>query len=149
MHAMRVATIVAALIALAACRPPSVAEDTIDKLEGPHVAIVSQETMPNPTDQWTYTYAVLEVTGTGSHIDRISSVLSENGWNIQDSSALLLLAYLTKRGNSAPETELILDKLECFLDAHKYDKLGERFSAVTIHDDRTYYVAILTPLNKA
>jgi hypothetical protein len=124
-----------------------VADETVDSLDGPHVAIVSQETKPNPSDQWKYTYVMLEVTGAGSRLERISSVLRKNGWDFQERS-LPLLAYFTEPDEEVPETELILVKLDEVLDTHRYDEVGERFSKVPIRDDRTYFVAILTPLSR-
>lgn len=142
---VRVVTIVVTLLVLAACRLPTVADETVETLEGPSVTAVSQKSKPNPSDQWNYTYVMLEVTGPGSRLEQVSKVLRENGWEIRASS-LPLLAYFTEPGEEKPETELVLADLDDVLDTHRSDEVGERFSEVPTHDDRTYYVAILTPL---
>jgi hypothetical protein len=141
------ATVVVVLALLAACRLPTVADETVDRLEGPHVTIVSREVMPNPSDQWNYTYVMLEVSGEDPRLSRILSMLVDKGWAIHERS-LPILAYFTVPGEDRPETQLTLATLGSVLENHRYDEVGERFSNVPTHDDRTYYVAILTPLTR-
>jgi hypothetical protein len=104
--------------------------------------------MRSPSDEWNYEYVMLEVTGPGSRLDRVSSVLRENGWTIESNSALLLSAYFTRPGEEKAETELTLVRLDESLYTHSFDKVGKRLSEVPTHDGRTYYVAILTPLTR-
>jgi hypothetical protein len=146
MRMTRAAAAAIAVLALAACRLPTVPDESIESLEGTHVAVVSQQVEPNPTRQWNYTYIVLEVTGPEPRVETVASVLRESGWSVHDSRVLLLTADFAEENSDKPAADLGLVELDDFLEVNRSIEVQERFSSIPVHEGRTYYVAILTPL---
>jgi hypothetical protein len=119
---------------------PKVSEEAVKSLEGQHVRIVSQRVIPNPTDEWMYTYVVLEVSGPGSHIDTLEDVLSKNGWRVREGEDHLLISY-------TPDVTLSVQRLESFLEGRAQNtEVARSFSALELNERYGYYVVVLMPL---
>jgi hypothetical protein len=73
----------------AGCTPfslPAVPEDAVRSVEGDQVKIVERVRLSNPTDEWIYTYLMLEVAGEEPYLTTVVSTLAKNGWEVHHSS---------------------------------------------------------------
>lgn len=91
-----------------------------------------------------YTYVMFEVTPPDTSGEAVASVLRSNGWSVRDSTTAVLNAELHEDSN--PMVDLILVEFDEFLDDDPLAPGREEFAEVPTLDNRTYYVAVLTPL---
>ena len=50
---------------------------------------MAEESDTNPTEEWIYTYLLLEVDAPERHLDVVSETLTRNGWQTRESFTIL------------------------------------------------------------
>lgn len=155
-RAVLASVLVAVVLVLGGCGRlslPRVPEDAIQAVEGPGVTIAETAEESNPTEQWIYTYLLLEVVGEPPHVDLVEAALVDNGWRVEEfrpdprqqveESSILLIA---QRPAEDPTADLTLDPLDDYLAGGSSSIAIEAFSAIERDPKASYYVAILAPL---
>jgi hypothetical protein len=141
-----IVTCVTAFLLLVGCIPlslPSVPEDAIERVEGDRVAIVARAEYSNPTEEWLYTYLMLEVTGQEPYLDAVASTLEQNGWEIVSVKP----SPDNRVSARMPDTaRLSLFDYHDYMDETRSSEPRRTFAQVPTSDDRGYFVAILTPI---
>jgi hypothetical protein len=131
---------------LTGCLPfslPRVPRHVIESVEGEHVTIVAQAVATNPTEQWYYTYLMLEVGGSELHLDTVTSTLTSNGWEIEYTESIpdnLPSAVLPD------QADLSLADFAGYMSSPSNPAVFEEFAKVSTSDDKGYFVAIIMPM---
>lgn len=125
----------------------SVNEETVQTIAGSDVAIVYQMEHPNPTDEWLYTYLLLEVSGPPPRRETVTSTLASNGWlvSIPDTTDADQAGYPTA---DRPGASLTLVELADFVEPGPFTRPEKRFAEFPVREDRDYFVAIVMPLDR-
>ena len=123
---------------------PSVSDSVIDRVRGENVRIVAEESDTNPTEEWIYTYLLLEVDAPERHLDVVSETLTRNGWQTRESAAqnIQLVALIPA------EADLTLITLDSFLKPIASSPVAAKFADVQRDVDKAYFVAIIMPLEE-
>lgn len=137
----RCVVLIALVVMITGCSTlPTVDDGIVRTLESPDVAIVTTAVQANPTDEWNYTYALMDVTdreGIGSD-EVLSRSLIENGWAVSSHQGQLVADRV--------ESGLVVLRLEDFLN-NRWDPVATEFRGFSNSNGANYFVAILMPYN--
>lgn len=130
---------------------PSVPEDIVETVASEQVTIVDQTSYNNPTDEWVYTYLLLEVSGDEPELDTVRTTLSANGWKTRlppdlDSDPFRETPDYSLSADR-PEANLTLLELEIYLEGGRHQPTEKQFAEFPTRSEYTYFVAIIMPLD--
>lgn len=130
----------------------SVSEETVQSVAGADVVIVDEVEYPNPTDDWLYTYLLLEVSGPPPRRDTVISTLASNGWKVSvpdpEARHPFAGAVDTYPSASRPKAVLTLVDLPDYLKDGLFTQPEKQFAQFPVREDRDYFVAIVMPLDR-
>jgi hypothetical protein len=130
-------------LTLSSCaRLPIVADDLVKSIEAnSRVEIVMQVERPNPTDEWMYTYLLLEVSGEDPQ-GTIATSLAQSGWKVKQSADSKILLVATR----LPEADLFVMSYLDFMPVRPSAEPDSTFVNFPRRSDRTYFVVTMKPL---
>lgn len=125
----------------------SVSEETVQSVAGGDVVIVDEVEYPNPTDNWLYTYLLLEVRGPPPRRETVLSTLASNGWDVSvpDATDVDPPGYAVA---DRPGATLTLVGLADFVEPGPFTRPEKKFAEFPVRVDRDYFVAIIMPLDR-
>jgi hypothetical protein len=124
---------------------PGVPEEILNTIEGEYVTVVARHDGSNPTEQWMYTYLMLEVSGPEPGVKVVEDALAANGWEV-DTDLVTDLLLVADIGGGEPGAHLVLVTLRDFT-VNRSDGAAREFTKVSTAAGLTYYVAIVSPTN--
>jgi hypothetical protein len=130
---------------------PSIPEHIVETVAGEQVTIVDQMSYNNPSDEWIYTYVLLEVSGDEPKLDTVTTTLGANGWDTRLPSDLSNDPFREAPDHSLsanrPEAHLTLLELEVYLEGGRHQPAEKQFAEFPTRPEYTYFVAIMLPLD--
>jgi hypothetical protein len=123
---------------------PSVPDEVTNSVSGEGVRIVARETDTNPTEEWIYTFLLLEVTEPGQRLEIVAEALRTNGWEVRESPGPNVLLVAIKPSVA----DLTLVALETFLEPSPITSVQRRFAGFPQDSDKGYFVALIMPLGE-
>jgi hypothetical protein len=107
---------------------PRVPEEVVDRLAGDQVTVLAQVRDTNPTSEFLYTYAMLEVAGDPPYTDTIAATLTMNGWQEVEEPALETDVVL--RAKLPSEADVHLVELAGYLESPESLRSEEEFEQI-------------------